>query len=98
MLGACLVEPQESNTYYDRILNPLKVKFKTIVGQENFARACHDEHVQRVIVDLLECFIGVAKGKKILTFLLEFTKKVGICRISNGFCRNIIQFHVSHIV
>lgn len=65
LLGACLVEPQESNTYYDRILNPLKVKFKTIVGQENFARACHDEHVQRVIVDLLECFIGVAKGKKI---------------------------------
>lgn len=61
-LGACLVDPQESNTYYDRILNPLKVKFKAILGQENFARACQDEHVQRIIVDLLECFIGVAKG------------------------------------
>ncbi|KAL1506178.1 hypothetical protein ABEB36_005586 [Hypothenemus hampei] len=74
LAGACLVDPNESTMYYERILNPLKIKFKTLLGQENLARICEDERVQKIVIDLLECFIGVAKGSQMATveILFEF--------------------------
>lgn len=62
-IGICLTDPDEKNTYYQRILEPLKNKFKQVLGQENFGRMCENEQVQKVVIDLLESFIGVARGK-----------------------------------
>ncbi|CAG9772928.1 unnamed protein product [Ceutorhynchus assimilis] len=60
LAGVCLNDPTENNTYYDRILSPLKVKFKTLMSQKNF----NDEQVQKLAIDLMECFIGIAKGSQ----------------------------------
>lgn len=50
------------NEYYELILMPLQQRFKSVLGQENFTRICHQEKVQKIVIDLLESFIGIAKG------------------------------------
>ncbi|XP_050303782.1 exportin-4-like [Anthonomus grandis grandis] len=72
LAGRCLVDPEEINQYYERILQPLRIRFKTLIGQEDFARTCHDEQVQKVVIDLLECFIGVAIGSFMATVQILF--------------------------
>ncbi|ENN71590.1 hypothetical protein YQE_11690, partial [Dendroctonus ponderosae] len=70
--GICLTDPDEKNTYYQRILEPLKNKFKAVVGQENLGRMCENEQVQKVVIDLLESFIGVARGSLVATVEILF--------------------------
>ncbi|XP_060526804.1 exportin-4-like [Cylas formicarius] len=72
LAGACLTDPQEMNHYYETILSPLKVTFKNLLGRENFARICQEEQVQKVVIDLLEAFIGVAKGTQMASAELLF--------------------------
>ncbi|XP_072386628.1 exportin-4-like isoform X1 [Diabrotica undecimpunctata] len=50
------------NEYYDLILTPLQQRFKAVWGQENFTRIYQEERIQKIVVDLLEAFIGIAKG------------------------------------
>ncbi|CAH1119298.1 unnamed protein product [Phaedon cochleariae] len=68
MAGAALHNPRDSdststmNEYFEMMLTPLQQRFKTLLGQENFSRVYHEEKVQKHMVDLLEAFIGIAKG------------------------------------
>ncbi|KAF7282013.1 hypothetical protein GWI33_003674 [Rhynchophorus ferrugineus] len=73
LAGACLSNPQESNTYYETVLNPLKVKFKSLTELQNFTSVCHDDKVQKLVIDLLESLIGVARGAQIFSVGILFS-------------------------
>lgn len=68
LAGVALQTPHDVNSmtsmnnYYELILAPLQQRFKDLLGQENFTRICHEEKIQKIVIDLLECIIGVAKG------------------------------------
>ncbi|XP_030763867.1 exportin-4-like [Sitophilus oryzae] len=62
--GVYITSSSEKNKYYETILNPLRLRFKNIITQENFAKVCQDDQVQKVVIDLLECLIGIAKGSQ----------------------------------
>ncbi|CAG9856511.1 unnamed protein product [Phyllotreta striolata] len=60
------------NEYYELILMPLQQRFKHILGREDFARISRDERTQKVVVDLLESFIGIAKGSAMPNVIILF--------------------------
>ncbi|KAG5885786.1 hypothetical protein JTB14_031220 [Gonioctena quinquepunctata] len=68
LAGVALHNPRDSdsnntmNNYFEMILTPVQQKFKNLLGQEDFTRIFNREKVQKSVIDLLECFIGVAKG------------------------------------
>lgn len=74
MAGAALTDTQEANGYYEQILKPIQLRFKTLLGQENFNRVYQEENVKKEIVDILECLIGIAKGSlmSIVQILFDF--------------------------
>lgn len=72
LAGAALTDAQEANAYYEQILKPVQLRFKTLLGQENFNRVYQEENVKKEIVDILECYIGVAKGSFISTVQILF--------------------------
>lgn len=74
LAGAALSKTQDANAYYEQILKPVQLRFKTLLGQENFSRIYHEENVKKEVEDILECFIGIARGSLISTvpILFEF--------------------------
>lgn len=74
LAGAALADPQEANAYYEQILKPVQLRFKTLLGQENLSRVYQEENVKKEVVDILECLIGVAKGSlmSIVQILFDF--------------------------
>lgn len=66
--GAALQNPHDlhslgtMNNYFETILAPLQHRYRSLLEQENFAKVAHEERIQKVMIDLLECFIGIAKG------------------------------------
>lgn len=68
LLGATLQNPHDihafgtMNSYFETVLTPLQLRYRSLLEQENFARVAHEERIQKVMIDLLECFIGIAKG------------------------------------
>lgn len=74
LAGAALTDTQETNAYYEQILKPVQLRFKTLLGQENFNRIYQEENVKKEIVDILECLIGIAKGSlmSIVQVLFDF--------------------------
>lgn len=74
LAGSSLSEPQSSNEYYQQILKPVQMRFKNLLCQENFNRIYQEEHIKTDVIDILECFIGIAKGAQISTVatLFEF--------------------------
>ncbi|KAJ8920418.1 hypothetical protein NQ315_005284 [Exocentrus adspersus] len=72
LAGVALQNPADMNSYYEMILTPLQQRCKSIVSQENFTRIFHEEKVQKVVIDLLECFIGIAKGSQMASVEILF--------------------------
>lgn len=72
LAGVALQNPQDMNSYYEMILTPLQQRFKGLLGQENFTRICHEEKIQKIVIDLLECFIGIAKGSQMASVEILF--------------------------
>lgn len=74
LAGAALADPQDANTYYEQILKPVQIRFKTLLSQENFNRVYQEENVKKEVVDILECLIGIAKGSlmSIVQILFDF--------------------------
>lgn len=72
--GAALTNKQEAAAYYEQVLKPVQQRFKTLLGQENFNRIYQEENVKKEIIDILECFIGIAKGTlmSIVDILFDF--------------------------
>lgn len=70
--GAALSDPQQANSYFEQILKPVQVRFKTLLGQENFNRIYQEENIKKEVIDILECFIGVAKGSLMSTVQILF--------------------------
>ncbi|XP_056641189.1 exportin-4-like [Diorhabda carinulata] len=50
------------NEYYELILTPLQQRFKSLTSQADFTSICHQEKIQKIVIDLLEAFIGIVKG------------------------------------
>nr|XP_023018498.1 exportin-4-like [Leptinotarsa decemlineata] len=50
------------NRYLEMILTPIQQKFKNLLEHGDFTRISGQERVQKTVIDLLECLIGVAKG------------------------------------
>lgn len=78
LAGAALQNPHDlnslntMNSYFETILAPLQMRYRSLLEQENFARIAHEEKIQKIMIDLLECFIGIAKGALICTAGLLF--------------------------
>lgn len=72
LAGAPLSDPQEANNYYEQILKPVQVRFKNLLGQENFNRIYQEENTKKEVIDILECFIGIAKGSLMSTVQILF--------------------------
>lgn len=71
MAGAGLKE-QELNGYYEQILKPIQIRFKDLVCRENLNRIYQEENIKKEVIDILECFIGIAKGSQMGTFQILF--------------------------
>ncbi|KAJ8962026.1 hypothetical protein NQ314_005808 [Rhamnusium bicolor] len=72
LAGVALQNPQDMNSYYEMILTPVQQRFKNLLGQEDFTRICHQEKVQKIVIDILECFIGIAKGSQMASVEILF--------------------------
>lgn len=72
LAGAALTDTQDANAYYEQILKPVQLRFKTLLGQENFSRVYQEENVKKEVVDILECLIGIAKGSLMSTVQILF--------------------------
>ncbi|XP_018330487.1 exportin-4-like [Agrilus planipennis] len=70
--GASLLNPQEANEYFRQIFKPLQSRFKGLLSQENFNRIYQEEKVRKEVLDILECFVGVAKGAQMATVQIIF--------------------------
>ncbi|XP_031333614.1 exportin-4-like [Photinus pyralis] len=67
LAGSSLADIEALNEYYQRILKPIQLRFKEVLCQENFNRIYQEEHIKTEIIDILECFIGIAKGVQMST-------------------------------
>ncbi|XP_044262474.1 exportin-4-like [Tribolium madens] len=73
LAGVALRDMQELNGYFDQILRPLHTRFDRFINQEeNFRANYHKEEVQKEIIDILESFIGIAKGSHMSTVQILF--------------------------
>lgn len=78
LAGAALQNPHDlnsvgtMNSYFETILTPLQIRYRNLLERENFARVAHEEKVQKIMIDLLESFIGIAKGALMGTSTLLF--------------------------
>ncbi|KXZ75751.1 exportin-4 [Tribolium castaneum] len=73
LAGMALRDMQELNGYFDQILRPLHTRFDRFINQEdNFRANYHKEEVQKEIIDILESFIGIAKGSHMSTVQILF--------------------------
>lgn len=48
------------------------MRFKHLLGQENFNRIYQEENTKKEVVDILECLIGIAKGSLMSTVQILF--------------------------
>lgn len=72
MAGATIAYQEEIDNYYGSVLKPLQQRFKNLVCQENFNKIYQEEQVKNEVIDILEGFIGVAKGTQMTTVHLLF--------------------------
>jgi hypothetical protein len=72
LAGVALRDVQELNGYFDQILRPLKLRFDNMITQETFRVNYHKEEVQKEVIDVLESFIGIAKGSHMSTVQILF--------------------------
>lgn len=72
MAGSALNDPQASNEYYQQIIKPVQSRFKNLLCQENFNRIYQEESIKTEVIDILECFLGIAKGSQMSTAQILF--------------------------
>ena len=71
LVGGHLSDTQQLNDYIEQIMKPVQHRFKNLF-HENFNRTYQEECVRTEVVDVLECFIGVAKGSLMTTAEILF--------------------------
>ncbi|OAD58633.1 Exportin-4, partial [Eufriesea mexicana] len=59
---AAATESNIDQTYWTQTLQPLLDRFKQITSNEKFLQCYHQEEIKIQVMDILECFIGVAQG------------------------------------
>lgn len=67
LAGAAIEDENDRNEYWKRILSPVELKFKTILGQENFNRIYQEEHIKTEVINILESLIGICTGSQVVT-------------------------------
>ncbi|KRT80011.1 hypothetical protein AMK59_6438, partial [Oryctes borbonicus] len=72
MAGATIAYQEEIDNYYGSVLKPLEQRFKNLLCQENFNKIYQEERVKNEVIDILEGFIGIAKGTQMTTVHLLF--------------------------
>lgn len=72
LAGVALRDPQELSSYFDQILNPLQFRIDNIINHENFRLNYHKDDIQKEVMDVLECLIGLAKGAHLSTVQILF--------------------------
>ncbi|KAI4457644.1 exportin 47-related [Holotrichia oblita] len=72
MAGATIAYQEEIDNYYGGVLKPLQQRFKNLLCQENFNKIYQEERVKNEVIDILEGFVGVAKGTQMTTVHLLF--------------------------
>lgn len=72
ILAGVVLHTNEMTNYYEMILTPIQTRFKSLISQENFSRICHKDDVQKIVIDLLESFIGIATGSQMASVEILF--------------------------
>lgn len=67
LAGNALQETEEARGYFERILKPVQLRFKNLLCRENFNRIYKEEYAQKEMIDIIECFIGIAQGTQMNT-------------------------------
>lgn len=62
LAAAAIQEENGRAEYWKRILSPVQLRFKTILGQENFNRIYQEENVKTEITNILESLLGIISG------------------------------------
>ncbi|CAD1472640.1 unnamed protein product, partial [Heterotrigona itama] len=61
---AITVQNKIDQSYWTQTLQPLLDKFKQITSNDKFLQCYHQEEIKIQVIDVLECFIGVAQGAR----------------------------------
>lgn len=72
VLAGSGLKEEQLNGYYEQILKPLQIRFKDLVCRENLNRIYHEKNIKNEVIDILECFIGIAKGSQMGTVQILF--------------------------
>ncbi|XP_058796622.1 exportin-4-like [Phymastichus coffea] len=62
LVGCALKDNERSRQYFSQILEPLQNRFKEIICNVEFPRNYHSEQIRVQMVEIIESYIGVAKG------------------------------------
>lgn len=63
---------QEMNEYFTLILTPIQTQFRKLTSDPHFNLNYSKEEMQHIVIDLLECFIGIANGSTMPTVEILF--------------------------
>ncbi|KAF3420096.1 hypothetical protein E2986_07329 [Frieseomelitta varia] len=61
---AITVQNKIDQSYWTQTLQPLLDKFKQITSNDKFLQCYHQEEIKIQVIDVLECFSGVAQGAR----------------------------------
>ncbi|VEN57418.1 unnamed protein product [Callosobruchus maculatus] len=96
LCGACLsAEPERMRSYFVGIMGSLQTRFEAVCTiQGGLASKAEDQRTLVVIVDLLEAFIGLAKGALMPTATLLFEFLAPILNEMHAFMSAFNNYHV----
>ncbi|KAK1126040.1 hypothetical protein K0M31_005568 [Melipona bicolor] len=81
---AITVQNKIDQSYWTQTLQPLLDKFKQITSNDKFLQCYHQEEIKIQVIDVLECFIGVAQGARgsEIGLLYQYIQPV-LCELPN---------------
>lgn len=102
IVGTANKDSQKKDQYWNDLLKPLQDRFQNVLYNDTFQQTFQTEAVKSQVLDLIECFIGVADGctiqnlPRLFPFLLpimnELVKLVDIYHNYSNVVGSVFQF------